>query len=125
MKHKLNFTMIILALLTFSNSVLATTYNTVEINTGLDVSQPGSITYTPSATQKDSFWKVISTPAGVLSSPVAPNVPLPNPAWAILPNSQYINAGSDALQIKQRPQGIIFQPVGKLLLGDGGEDGHG
>jgi hypothetical protein len=79
-------TLLLLANITFANpSVL----QTVNISTGIDVSQPNNSVYP--ANTFDGFWNIISGPG--VSPGQAKTVA--NTAWKVIPNTSYIFAGTN------------------------------
>lgn len=67
MFRKMNFVVALLAVFAFANSSFGSTYQTVDISTGVDVGTPGN----PFFTTRDNYWIVRS----VLGSALPPNTP--------------------------------------------------
>lgn len=65
MLRKMNSVLALLAMLTLVNSSLASSYNTVDVSTGVNVGVAGNPLYPTTPGTRDDYWMVRSTPPGM------------------------------------------------------------
>ena len=110
MFRKMNLVVALLAIFAFANSSFASTYQTVDISTGVDVGTPGN----PFFTTRDSYWIVRS----VLGSPVnAPSwIVNLGTGWNTIPGTQPIFGNNNGVGTSEYERCFCLQSIEKAQL---------
>jgi hypothetical protein len=112
MFRKMNLVVALLAIFAFANSSFASTYQTVDISTGVDVGTPGN----PFFTTRDNYWIVRS----VLGVPSAPNtfswIVMMGTGWNTIPGTRPIFANNTGVGTSEYERCFCLQSLEKAQL---------
>lgn len=116
MLRKLNSVLAVLLILTFANSSFATSYNTVDVSTGVNVGVVPNMLYPPTAGTRDDFWFVRSTPAGAQPPNTKAWINFIAGGWNSIPGTLPIFGNNNNVGTSEYERCFCLQSTEKALL---------
>lgn len=113
MLRKMNLVIALVAVFAFANSSLASTFQTVDISTGIDVGTPGN----PFFTVRDNYWIVRS----VVGNNQPPNTPSWivssfGPGWNTIPGTKPIFGNNNSVGTSEYERCFCLESLEKAQL---------
>ncbi|HEY0099432.1 MAG TPA: hypothetical protein VGB76_10830 [Pyrinomonadaceae bacterium] len=116
MSRKINSALAVLAMLAFANSSLATSYNTVDVSTGVNVGVVPNALYATTPGTKDGYWMVRSTPAGALPPNTGAWIVTFSGSWNVAPGTRPIFGNNNNVGTSEYERCFCLQSTEKSLL---------
>jgi hypothetical protein len=114
MLRKMNLVVVLLAIFAFANSSFASTYQTVDISTGINVGAIGNPPYPPNG--RDDYWRVRSVPGIPYSSPIQSWIILLGTGWNTIPGTQPIFGNNNNVGTSEYERCFCLQSLEKAQL---------
>ncbi|HZH32433.1 MAG TPA: hypothetical protein VEY11_16835 [Pyrinomonadaceae bacterium] len=115
MLRKMNSVLAILAMLTLANSSLASSYNTVDVSTGVNVGVVGNPLYPTTTGTRDDYWMVRSTPQGA-QPPNTKAWIIFLGAWNAIPGTRPIYGNNNNVGTSEYERCFCLQSTEKAIL---------
>ena len=116
MSRKINPVLAVLVLLAVANSSFATSYNTVDISTGVNVGAVPNVMYPTTPGTRDDFWMVRSTPAGALPPNTKAWIMFMAGGWNSIPGTLPIFGNTNNVGTSEYERCFCLQSIEKALL---------
>jgi hypothetical protein len=116
MSRKMNSALAILAMLIMMQTSFASSYNTVDVSTGVNVGVVPNVLYPTTPGTRDDFWMVRSTPAGALPPNTKAWIMFLAGGWNSIPGTLPIYGNNNNVGTSEYERCFCLQSTEKALL---------
>jgi hypothetical protein len=116
MLRKINSALAVLAILALANSSFATSYNTVDVSTGVNVGAVPNVLYSTTPGTRDDYWMVRSTPVGAQPPNTKAWIVTLGTGWNSIPGTLPIFGNTNNAGTSEYERCFCLQSTEKALL---------